>query len=114
MNQKVAIVLVGLLLAGCVFHSSTRPLSPSAGLVDGPYRILRVIDGDTIVIDNVGPMRFSDLDAPELDEPGGPEAKAELARRIEGKVVEIRFRRVKSTGQPVRDHYGRLLGEVQD
>jgi len=82
------------------------------GLVDGYYRVSRVIDGDTIILTNVGPLRFADLDAPELEEPGGPEAKAVLAARIEGKAVFVTFRRRKSDGMPVRGYYGRLLGEI--
>jgi len=94
------------------------PLQCLPGIVDGRYRVLRVVDGDTVIIDGLGPLRFSNIDAPKVGTPAGDAAKAELAARVEGKIVEIRFtRRKKASGQGsagtvVRDRYGRLLGQI--
>ena len=73
--------------------------------------VLRVVDGDTISItstlrDFSFPLRFLDIDAPEMSE-GGETAKAWLKERIEKQNVRIliNFRnRV--------DKVGRLLGSV--
>jgi len=94
------------------------PLQCLPGIVDGRYRVLRVVDGDTVIIDGVGPLRFSNVDAAALGTPAGDAAKAELAAGIEGRIVEIRFTRRKkassagSAGTVVRDRYGRFLGEI--
>jgi len=52
-----------------------RPAPPA-------YTVRAVIDGDTIEIVDAGGIRtrvrFQDVDAPELDEPGGPEARDAL------------------------------------
>lgn len=75
----------------------------------GPiYHVRRVIDGDTIEIVDAGGIRtrvrLRDVDAPEMDEPGGPEAKAALEAELLG-------RRVNVTPH-ARDRYGRLVADV--
>ena len=68
---------------------------------------LRVSDGDTITIAAEGrkeKVRLIGIDAPELRQEGGPEARQYLAKRILN-------RRVKVEGE-TRDRYGRLLGTV--
>ena len=82
------------------------------GLVDGYYRVSRVIDGDTIELHNVGPLRLADVDAPELGTADGEAAAAALRRRIEGRAVWIRFSRRAADGLPVHGYYGRLIGTV--
>lgn len=70
-------------------------------------RCIRVSDGDTITIDAGGgkeKVRLIGIDAPELRQEGGPEARQYLAKRILN-------RRVKVEGE-TRDRYGRLLGTV--
>lgn len=70
-------------------------------------RCLRVSDGDTITIAAEGrkeKVRLIGIDAPELRQEGGPEARQYLAKRILN-------RRVKVEGE-TRDRYGRLLGTV--
>ena len=39
------------------------------GLRDGTYRVYRVIDGDTLILHDVGRVRMADVNAPELDIP---------------------------------------------
>lgn len=73
--------------------------------------VVRVTDGDTITIradfrDFSFPLRFLDIDAPELNE-GGEKAKAWLKKRLEGKTVQIKIIRNNRV-----DKYGRLLGHV--
>ena len=98
-----------VLLAGCC-ATHGRVVQP--GLMDGWYRVASVIDGDTIVIDNIGRVRFSDRDAPELDEPGGREARERLIVAIGDKPVYVRWKRRKRDGMPVRGYYGRLLARI--
>jgi len=91
---KWCICLVMLVLMGC------------AG--DAPYRVARVIDGDTFVVE--GPdevrvrIRLRRVNAPELDEPGGPEAKAALEERILGKRIHLKSYAI--------DKYGRTIAEI--
>lgn len=90
------LVLFFLLLLLCV---------QALGATEG--RCLRVSDGDTITIAAEGrkeKVRLIGIDAPELRQEGGPEARQYLAKRILN-------RRVKVEGE-TRDRYGRLLGTV--
>ena len=103
------LILSGLLClaAGC----AAPDIVVQPGLVDGWYHVQRVVDGDTIILTNVGRMRLM-TDAPEPGEPGGDEAKAALAARIEGRAVFVCYRRRKRDQMPARGGYGRLLGEI--
>jgi len=101
---------VGLVVAVVVLALAGPRLEP--GLIDGWYHVQRVVDGDTIIISNVGRLRFADMDAPEPDEPGGLEAKAALVAAIEGKAVFVSFSRRKKDRMPARDRYGRLLAKI--
>lgn len=47
-----------------------------------------VIDGDTIVIDNIH-IRLSGIDAPELDHPYGKKAKSALIALCKGQVITV-------------------------
>ena len=109
------VLLAAILLAACCRVAAPVPL----GLADGPYRVHRVIDGDTVILHNVGPLRFAGIDAPELGTAAGEAARAELAARIEGRVVQVEFVRRKTgsgqgaAGTVVRDCYGRFLGRIR-
>jgi len=92
---RAAIAL--LLLAGCATAPPTE------------WTVVRVRDGDSVIIECAGlrvPARFADLDAPELGEPGGPEAKRLVEEIFLGK--PIRFRQVAI------DRYNRPLIHVLD
>lgn len=78
--------------------------------------IVRVVDGDTVLINyqllgdlwlKDAPMRLYGIDCPELNTPEGKQAKAFTEKWI----VE-NSRTLKITLQLNRDKYGRLLGEV--
>lgn len=71
----------------------------------------RVYDGDTIILqttfrDFLFPLRFLEINAPEMNE-GGKEARDWLKTKIEGKTVEIKIDKQQRVGK-----YGRLLGKV--
>jgi micrococcal nuclease len=50
-----------------------------------------VIDGDTIVIDQIR-LRIAGIDAPELDHPWGQQAKWALVQLCKGKIVTARIK----------------------
>lgn len=81
------------------------------------YKVLRVVDGDTIHIDYNGKdekVRFIGLDTPETKDPRKPiqcfgrEATAKMTELVENKKVRLEFDRT----QGERDKYGRLLAFV--
>ncbi len=68
----------------------------------GPFRttILEVVDGDTVRVPGYT-VRLYGVDAPEKDQPFGPQATGCLATLVWGRTVEVRPQGV--------DRYGRLL-----
>lgn len=76
------------------------------------YAVTRVIDGDTIVVEKLGKVRYIGVNTPEIkhgDKPGQPygvEAKEANKKLVLGKKVKL----VHDLQQ--RDKYGRLLAYV--
>lgn len=64
--RKIVVLLLPVLLAGCASL-------PRAG---------RVIDGDTFVVPEHAVIRLWGIDAPEMNQPFGPESKAALVRLL--------------------------------
>jgi endonuclease YncB( thermonuclease family) len=74
--------------------------------------VVKVHDGDTITLktdfrDFTFPIRFSDIDAPELSE-GGDEARDWLKGKIEGQEVQVLINKKNRV-----EKWGRLLGRIQ-
>jgi len=98
-NGALALILGGLLLLG----------SPAAGY---EATVVRVIDGDTILLSNGEKVRYIGINTPEIHhptrgkEPYGQEAKEANRRLVEGKTVRLEF------DVQQRDKYGRLLAYV--
>ncbi len=72
-------------------------------------RVLRVIDGDTIVVQYQGNKEkvwLIGVDTPEKGQPGYKAAKAFTTRMVNGKTVRLEF------DHTLRDRYGRLLAYV--
>ncbi len=71
--------------------------------------VVAVTDGDTLKLDDSGAkavtIRLYGLDAPEMDQPHGPEAKAALAELTLGQKVAVEVRG--------RDRYRRVVGIVR-
>jgi len=93
----------------------TQPPVPSSrtrGLERYPYFCTKVIDGDTIVVKSLGPVRLIGIDTPEMNyDFGVPQLFAEEAREfcrrlVLRKGVSLEFDEVK------RDKYGRALAYV--
>lgn len=68
------------------------------------YKVERVIDGDTIVVNNQQEIRLITVNAPEISMCGGQEAKAALEKLVAGRTVELKG--------DVNDKFGRLLALV--
>lgn len=73
--------------------------------IEGEYKILDVVDGDTVVIEGNEAVRLIGIDAPEKGECFADEAKKYL-EEILSENVEIQC----DDTQDKRDVYGRLLG----
>ena len=78
---------------------------------DFEAHVVKVHDGDTITLrttfrDFDFPLRFKDIDAPEMNA-GGEIARDWLIEQIEGQDVQIKIDRKTRVGK-----YGRLLGKV--
>jgi len=88
--------VAALLLLGCCGPAEPR------------YDVIRVVDGDTIVIEDAAGIqtwiRLRRIDAPEMDEPGGPEAKAALEAAWLGRQVRVT--------PYARGRYGRTIADV--
>jgi micrococcal nuclease len=93
MNKPLYLFLLSLLL----FLLSCAPQG---------VRVVRVIDGDTIVIEGGERVRYIGINAPELNQPWGKEAWQLNKKLVGGK--RVRLERDVSH----RDKYGRLLRYV--
>lgn len=73
-----------------------------------PVRILRgrcwVIDGDTIIIDDVR-LRLAGIDAPELDHPWGQKSKWALVQLCKGQIVTAHIKPELSYDRAVAECY---------
>ena len=93
-SQKRAVLLARL----AVIAALAALLSVLAVVVDHkespkfPGRVTRIVDADTIEVRlDTGPIRvrLHAIDAPELDQPWGPEATQALSKMILGKTVAL-------------------------
>lgn len=77
----------------------------------GRARVVAVLDGDTVVIDDERTIRLASIDAPELHgdipECGAREARDALAARVLGRIVRLR-----TSEQTCTDHYGRTVARL--
>lgn len=74
--------------------------------------VVAVLDGDTIVVDGVGTVRYLGIDTPELHHPRKPvERFAARAAALNRRLVAGRTVRLE-TDVEERDAYGRLLAYV--
>lgn len=107
---------LGLALLGCEPSSSwaspgSSPLSQREDSRRIPVQLVRVVDGDTLVVllpdGQREQVRLIGMDAPESSQvPWGPRATRYLQRLLEGKAIHLVL------GIQARDRYGRLLADV--
>ena len=74
--------------------------------LEGPYTVTKVIDGDTIALENSQRVRFSGINTPETGECYYQEAKDKLTGLVLGKAVFLERDRTDI------DKYGRMLRYV--
>jgi len=92
-----------------------EPISkPLNDIARGPWRVLRIVDGDTIVVtfgnsDNTEKIRLLNINTPEKGEPGYYEASNKLSSLLENSSVQLEF---VNSGSPTRDPYDRILAFV--
>jgi len=70
-------------------------------------RVVRIVDGDTIVVEGQGirqKVRLSAIDTPERDQPWGDSATREMRRLVAGKDVSVHWYKT--------DRWDRLIGNV--
>ncbi len=102
--MKIKLLLLNLILLFCLVFT---PVFSSEN-----YIVKRVIDGDTIVLENGEHIRLIGVDTPELHHPKKPvqyfakEAREFTVKECLGKMVRIEFDWQK------KDKYGRTLGYV--
>jgi micrococcal nuclease len=108
----VAVILVGVVLA---IPAQAYPTMPQE--VQGPFTVTRVVDGDTIWVDNNGQrlkIRMIGLDTPETVDPRKPvrcfgrEASAQAKTILGGQSVYLET----DPSQDSIDKYGRTLAYV--
>ena len=97
--------MIKLRLAVSILLLITLPLAQAETLSG---RVVRVTDGDTIVVLDASKVqhkiRLTGIDAPERSQAFGTKSKEHLADLVAGKTVEVDYSKY--------DRYGRILGKV--
>jgi micrococcal nuclease len=102
-----------LVIAAAIGWSSLRPAGPDAaagGGESGWARVVRVVDGDTVILAGLGSSRIVGVDTPETVKPDtpvqcfGPRASA-FSKHVLGAAGRVRYR----VAPEPRDAYGRRL-----
>ncbi len=116
-NKLAALLIAAMvvaLVAGFVGGLSTglhmAPDQPAREVTARAFEVVRVIDGDTFVVEYDGEptsVRIHGIDAPERGEPGHDAATAALRELIAGQTVLLEF-----PAEHKRDNFGRLLARV--
>ncbi len=113
MRQRLAFLATGLIVGFLLGLLAARvlpgflPAGPAAPVgIAGEYRVLRVIDGDTVVIEGGEHVRYLGVDAPETQ--GSPECYGREATERNRQLVEGKRVRLEADRRD-RDRYGRLL-----
>ena len=102
------VILVGLLI--CRLPDAAN--SETAHALSTPVRVRRVIDGDTVELDDGRRIRLLGTDAPELgyngasSEVGAESSREWLRQRIGGELVQLRY------GPERLDRYARTLAWI--
>jgi len=99
-NRFITLVLVLLFLVLVRFVTEIGVDQSS----DIRFMVVKVIDGDTVVLKGGDKLRLLSIDTPEKDEPFYDKAKLFVSRVALNQIAEIKYADTR------RDKYGRLLG----
>jgi micrococcal nuclease len=117
MGTRSLIVAIIVMLAGMVLASPAQAYPTMPQGVQGPFTVTKVVDGDTIWVDNNGQrekIRMIGLDTPETVDPRKPvqcfgrEASAQAKTILGGQSVYLET----DPSQDSFDKYGRTLAYV--
>lgn len=101
---RLPIVTVALFLLFAVASRCQlirQPKAPKTGL-----KVVKVVDGDTVILSNGQTVRYIGIDTPEQGQPFYEAAKNFNRKLVQGKTVELEFDVERY------DHYGRMLAYV--
>lgn len=119
LNVLLSLVLVSVLRSAPTNTDVAQPevTTDVPRLADGSYPLIRIVDGDTLIVgtgEETASVRLIGIDAPEPNDPGGPECYAVEAtahlQQILGQTGTLIL-----TFDPTQDQidtYGRLLAYV--
>ncbi|MCS7185558.1 MAG: thermonuclease family protein [Armatimonadetes bacterium] len=98
--------LLALVFLSLFALSSQWQIIPPSKRVKTGLRVVKVIDGDTVVLSDGQTVRYIGVDTPEHGQPFYEAAKNFNRSLVQGKAVELEFDVERY------DHYGRLLAYV--
>ena len=104
----IALLALALIVGFRLLRDHSEPRAPEA-IQEGVYRVRRVVDGDTLLLENNARVRLIGVDTPETVKPDhpveawGPEATAFARDFLRDGSVALRFDRERV------DRYGRFL-----
>lgn len=111
-QRSIWTILLLLILAGYQFYTRSSAPAPFSFETDGPFRVERVVDGDTILLEGKTRVRMIGIDTPESVTPNHPverlgkEASEFTRSLIEGRDVTLQYDRER------RDQHDRVLAYV--
>ncbi len=106
------LIAIAILVALLLGRWLRQPAAPPPVTKSGQFIVKRVVDGDTLLLQNGNRVRLLGVDTPETKhpdkpvQPWGPEASEFTRQRVEGKQVRLEFDKER------RDRHGRILAYV--
>ena len=106
-SKSIRILLISAILLGLAIGLGIGyPLWHTSAPAMEQALVTRVIDGDTIELEDGHHVRYLGINTPEVEEFYAVEATARNRELVEGKIVELQ------SGKRDQDEYGRLLRYV--
>jgi micrococcal nuclease len=118
--KVLALIIIALFIVfqGYTFEEDIEQEKKVEGITnnieDTTYTVTRVVDGDTIKVEDIGTIRLIGIDTPETVNPRkevecfGKEASEKAKELLEGKKIKIEL----DSSQGEVDRYGRVLAYV--